>query len=69
MPAALTVLVSPAQAVKLVDYEHNGTLHAALVYRGPEKNAEKFLKLEDQYLAQAQAAEAGGASGGTGNGK
>lgn len=70
MPAALTVLVSPAQAVKLVDYEHNGTLHAALVYRGPEKNAEKFLKLEDQYLAsQAQADEAGGASGGTGNGK
>lgn len=50
MPATLTVLVSPIQAEKLVDYENNGTLHAALVYRGSSINADKFLALEDQYL-------------------
>ncbi|QNK41543.1 Flp pilus assembly protein CpaB [Caproicibacter fermentans] len=50
MPSTLTVLVSPVQADKLVDYENNGKLHAALVYRGSESNSKKFLDLEDQYL-------------------
>lgn len=50
MPSTLTVLVSPVQAERLVDYENNGTLHAALVFRGSEANAEKFLLLEDEYL-------------------
>lgn len=50
MPSTLTVLVSPVQAKKLVDYENNGTLHAALVYRGSDTSAEKFLDLENQYL-------------------
>ena len=64
MPSTLTVLASPAQVEKLVDYANNGHLHAALVYRGSEVNADKFLSLEDQYLAS----QAKTASGGTGNG-
>ena len=64
MPSTLTVLVSPAQVEKLVDYANNGHLHASLVYRGSETNSDKFIALEDQYLtSQAKAA-----SGGTVNG-
>ncbi len=50
MPSTLTVLATPAQAVKLVDYDKNGTLYAALVYRGTTPNANKFLSLENEYL-------------------
>ena len=50
MPSTLTVLVTPAQAQKLVDYENNGRLHAALVYRGSKDTAQKFLDMQDQYL-------------------
>lgn len=52
MPSTLTVLVTPAQMQKLVDYENNGVLHAALVYRGTQENAQKFLDMESQYLNQ-----------------
>lgn len=74
MPSTLTVLASPVQAEKLVDYNSNGKLHAALVYRGSETNAQKFLALEDQYLAShRQSMDAspaqGTVTGGTGNGK
>ena len=64
MPSTLTVLVTPAQAEKLVDYENNGHLHASLVYRGPESNSEQFLTLEDRYLASQTKVS----SGGNGNG-
>jgi pilus assembly protein CpaB len=69
MPATLTVLVSPEQAEKLVDYENNGTLHAALVYRGSEENANKFLELEEQYLASLHQSDQDTVEGGTDNGK
>lgn len=52
MPSTLTVLVTPAQMQKLVDYENNGVLHAALVYRGTQENAQKFLDIQAQYLNQ-----------------
>lgn len=64
MPSTLTVLASPLQAEKLVDYENNGHLHAALAYRGSETNADKFLTLEDQYLATQSKTTAGGTSNG-----
>lgn len=67
MPSTLTVLVYPEQAVKLVDYEHNGTLHAALVYRGSETNANQFLGLEDKYLSTQK--KNSNSVGGTGNEK
>lgn len=50
MPSTLTLLVSPAQAEKLVDYEANGKIYAALAYRGTEKEAQNFLDEENQYL-------------------
>ncbi len=73
MPSTLTVLASPTQVEKLVDYNSNGKLHAALVYRGSETNVQKFLALEDQYLASHQNTDSapaqGTVTGGTGNGK
>lgn len=77
MPSTITVYATQAQAVKLVDYEKNGTLHAELVYRGSKANAKKFLDSEDKYLAAQPAQDSGQtaqnnkvASGGTSsNGK
>lgn len=62
MPSTLTVLASPYQMQKLVDYENNGKLHAALVYRGVQENAQKFLDTQAQYLSQVT--QNGGASNG-----
>lgn len=50
MPSTLTLLVTPEQMVKLVEYENQGKLHSALVYRGSEDNAKKFLDLQADYL-------------------
>lgn len=63
MPSTLTVLVTPQQELKLVDYENNGKLHAALVYRGIQANAQKFLDMQDQYLNSQSS------GGGQSNGK
>lgn len=68
MPSTITVLATQAQTVKLVDYEKNGTLHAALAYRGTETNAAKFLNAEKEYLDSQMAKSATG-SGGTSSGK
>lgn len=50
IPSTLTLLVTPEQRTKLVDYENNGKLYASLVYRGSSEEAKKFLNMEDQYL-------------------
>lgn len=63
MPSTLTVLAAPAQVEKLVDYANNGHLHASLVYRGSEANADKFLTLEDQYLTSQAKTTLGGTTG------
>lgn len=54
IPATLTLLVTPEQRTRLVDYENNGKLYASLVYRGDEQVAKKFLDMEDQYLGSIQ---------------
>jgi pilus assembly protein CpaB len=52
MPSTLTVLVTPEQMQKLVDYDHNGQLHAGLVYRGTKDNANRFLSVQAKYLKE-----------------
>lgn len=54
IPSTLTLLVSPDQATKLVDYETNGKLYATLVYRGDKQSAQKYIAMEDDYLNQNQ---------------
>lgn len=66
MPSTLTVLATPDQKKLLEDYNANGTIHAALVYRGDAKTAQAFLDAQDKYLAEHTASSQ---QGGTGNGK
>lgn len=50
LPATVTVLVSIKQAVELASYEKNASMHIALVYRGDEKTANKYIAAQDKYL-------------------
>jgi pilus assembly protein CpaB len=70
IPATLTLLVTPEQKTKLVDYETNGKLYSSLVFRGAVQDAKKYLDIEDQYLAAhkdtADPAQGQSTSSGTG---
>lgn len=50
LPTTVTVLVSVKQATILANFEKNATMHIALVYRGDEKTASKFVETQDKYL-------------------
>ncbi len=54
LPTTITVLVTVQQAELLADYEKNATMHVALVYRGNDDTAEKFIKTQDKYLKEQQ---------------
>lgn len=54
LPSTLTVLVCPAQAELLADLENKGKLHVTLVYRGTKEQAQKFLDVQDKYIAGLQ---------------
>lgn len=53
LPKTVTVLVSVDQAKALAGYEQNCEMHLALVYRGDEASANKFLQAQDDYLKKA----------------
>lgn len=48
--SSITLLVSPDQARLLAELEQNGRLHAALVYRGGGKTAQKLLDTQKTVL-------------------
>ena len=52
LPTTITVLVSVEQAKILANYEKSATMHVALVYRGDDARANKFLKAQDDYFAK-----------------
>lgn len=54
LPTTITVLVTVEQAKILANYEENAVMHVALVYRGDDATAEKFLKVQDEYLEKAK---------------
>ncbi len=54
LPTTITVLVTVQQAGLLADYEKNATMHVALVYRGNDDTAEKFIKTQDKYLKEQE---------------
>jgi pilus assembly protein CpaB len=54
LPSTITVLVCPAQAKLLADLENKGKIHVALVYRGSKEQAQKFLDVQDKYIAGLQ---------------
>lgn len=55
LPTTITVLVTVEQAKILANYEENAVMHVALVYRGDDATADKFLKVQDEYLEKAKA--------------
>lgn len=55
LPTTVTLLVNPAQAQMLVEYENIGVIHADLVYRGDSKTAQKFLDAQDLYFEMLEA--------------
>lgn len=54
LPTTITVLVTVKQAELLADYEKKATMHVALVYRGNDDTAEKFIKTQDKFLKDQQ---------------
>jgi pilus assembly protein CpaB len=54
LPSTLTVLVCPEQAELLADLENKGKIHVTLVYRGVKEQAQKFLDVQDKYIAGLQ---------------
>jgi pilus assembly protein CpaB len=54
LPSTITVLVCPTQEKLLADLENKSKLHVALVYRGSKEQAQKFLDVQDKYIAGLQ---------------
>lgn len=59
LPTTLTLLVNPAQAKMLVEYENRGVIHADLVYRGDSKKAQQFIDAQDLYFEMLEEQEGG----------
>lgn len=62
LASTITVLVTPEQARLLAELEQEGSIHAALVYRGNRENADKFLEeqarvLEELYTEEPEETE------------
>lgn len=57
LPTTVTVLVTVKQAQQLANFEKNATMHVALVYRGAEKTANKFIARQDKYLKELETEE------------
>ena len=58
LPTTITVLVSVEQAKILANYEESAIMHVALVYRGDDATANKFLKAQDDYFTKKNVSEA-----------
>lgn len=50
LPSTVTLLVSSSQAKLLAQYDSNGKIHIALVYRGDDATANKFLETQKEVL-------------------
>ena len=52
LASTITVLVTPEQARLLAQLEQDGSIHAALVYRGSSENAKQFLEEQARVLEE-----------------
>ena len=50
LPSTITLLVNKTQAKLLADLEEKSKIHASLIYRGTEDNAQKFLEEQDKAI-------------------
>lgn len=67
LASTITVLVTPEQARLLAELEQEGSIHAALVYRGNRENAGKFLEEQASVLEELYAEEPEETEGGEGS--
>lgn len=63
LASTITVLVTPEQARLLAELEQEGSIHAALVYRGNRENAGKFLEEQARVLEELYVEETGETEG------
>lgn len=54
LPSTVTLKVSEQQAIKLADFEANGKIHLAFVYRGNDDNTKAFLVKQDKTLEELE---------------
>ena len=57
LPGTVTLLATPEQTKLLAELEADGKLHMALVYRGSEENAAKFVEAQQAVLDELYPAE------------
>lgn len=50
LPSTITLLVNKTQAKLLADLEQKSKIHVSLIYRGTEKNAQKFLDEQNKVI-------------------
>jgi pilus assembly protein CpaB len=50
LPATVTLLVLPEQALILTELEATGRIHCALVYRGAQETADEFIQLQEDFI-------------------
>lgn len=67
LPSTVTLLVTPEQSKLLAEIEEDGKMHLALVYRGEAKNAEQFIKAQDEALGKLYPKESLAAKEGAGS--
>ncbi len=60
LPSTITLLVNEEQSKILAELESEGKIHVTLVYRGDNKNAEKFLKTQEEFFYKEDTFEATG---------
>ena len=59
LPTTLTLLVDAYQAKLLAEYENNCKIHAVLVSRGNEEQANKFLENQNKILEEIEVSDNG----------
>ena len=59
LPTTLTLLVDTYQAKLLAEYENNGKIHAVLVSRGNEEQANEFLEKQNTILDEIEVSDNG----------
>ena len=59
LPTTLTLLVDAYQAKLLAEYENNSKIHAVLVSRGNEEQANEFLEKQNTILEEIEVRDNG----------
>jgi pilus assembly protein CpaB len=54
LPSTITLIVNERQSKLLAELEQRSKIHIALVYRGKRKNAEKFLKEQEEVISKLE---------------